>query len=101
MSANFGSVLHFLVPLALCLAGFHGVFFYSNLVKKAAAWCVFQMGWVVFLLLTASTENAKVLAFVVSAVLAVVGALLFAFCLKIRRRYKTLDGAEIAGRNSR
>lgn len=101
MAVNLGNILHFIFPLAICLIGFHGVFFYSNLSRKAGFWCVFQMGLELFLIQAAPTENAMALALLVGSVTAAVGALLFAFCLKLRRRYKTFDGAEIANRTSR
>ncbi len=57
MAVDLGNAFHFLIPLGLCLAGFHGVLFYPAPWKKTASWCAFQLGLVVFLLQLASKTN--------------------------------------------
>jgi hypothetical protein len=95
--------LLYLIPLALCLAGFHGVFFYANLWRKTLGWCLFQLGLVLFLweLAPPGCSLPYVLALQILAATAGVGIFLGLFCLKLGRRYKTLDGGEIAKRVSK
>lgn len=103
MAVNLGNAFHYIVPLAFCLAGFHGVFFYTNLLGKAASWCLFQMGLISFLFLLAPQAGPvpSALSLLISAVTFAVGIVLTVFCLKLGRRHKTLDANEIAGRGSK
>jgi hypothetical protein len=98
-----GSAFHYLIPLVLCTVGFHGVFYYSNLWKKTAAWCVFQLGLIVFLLQLAPIGGSFSLALVLLVAFSTlaVGATLGMFCLKLARRHKTTDGDEITRRVSK
>jgi multisubunit Na+/H+ antiporter MnhC subunit len=100
VDVNYGDLFHFGLPLALCLAGFHGVFFYSNLGRKALGWGLFQLGLVSFLweLQASGSPLPSVLILLILASTAAVGVLLAVFCLKLGKKYKTLDGGEIAGR---
>jgi hypothetical protein len=93
------NVFHFIAPLALCLAGFHGVFFHGEPWKKTASWCAFQAGLIVFLLQLASRENPFPVALALStlACTAAVVVLLSAFCVKSGGRLKPPE----AGKNSR
>jgi multisubunit Na+/H+ antiporter MnhC subunit len=103
VDVNYGNLFHFCLPLALCLVGFHGVFFYSNLGRKALGWCLFQLGLVSFLLQLEPSASPLpcVLILLILACTAAVGVLLSVFCLKLGKKHKTLDGGEIAGRESR
>jgi uncharacterized membrane protein len=100
VDVNTGNIFHFGLPLALCLIGFHGVFFYANLWLKAAGWTLFQLGLMVFLWELAPPGNPlpHVLILLVLACTFAVGILLSVFCLKISRQFKTVDGGEIAKR---
>jgi hypothetical protein len=103
VGVNAGNILHFCLPLVLCLIGFHGVFFYANLWRKAAGWCFFQLGLTAFLwqLEPSGVPLPTVLIILILACTVGVGILLGVFCLKLGRRYKTLDGGDIANRGSK
>src|SRR5260221_12034745 len=98
-----GNLFHYGMAMILCLAGFHGIFFYGSLAKKTAAWCGFQMGLILFLIqLTPSGAPLPlVLAIEVGVMTLTVTALLWIFCLKLHRRYKTLQVDEIVRRASK
>jgi multisubunit Na+/H+ antiporter MnhC subunit len=100
VGVNNANLIYFCLPLALCLAGFHGVFFYSNLGRKIFAWCLFQGGLVSFLwkLESSGSPLPFVLILLLLACTTAVTLLLTVFCLKLGKKYKTLDGGEIAGR---
>ena len=93
-------IIHHGMAILLCLVGFHGVFFYGNLAKKTVAWALFQIGLIVFLyqLISSGAPLPSVLAIEVTSVTLVVTVLLGIFCVKLNRRHKTLEGAEIAKR---
>ncbi len=103
MDVNPGNVLHFSLSLAFCLIGFHGVFFYSNLGRKAVGWGLFQLGLAAFLwkLGPPGSPLPMVLIGLIVACTAGVGILLAVFCLKLERRHKTLDSREIGKRGSK
>ena len=103
MDVNNGNLFHFCLPLALCLVGFHGVFFYSNLGRKALGWCLFQFGLASFLwqLEPSGSPLLPALILVILASTAAVGVLMAVFCLKLGKKYKTLDGGQIAGRGNK
>jgi hypothetical protein len=103
MTVNAGYLAHYAIPLFLLLIGFHGIFFYSNLLKKTASWICFQAGLIVFLtqgfpggspLSSAVSLEAAFLTFIVTL-------LLGGLCLKIHRRYKTLVADLIGKRDSK
>jgi multisubunit Na+/H+ antiporter MnhC subunit len=96
VDVNAGNILHFCLPLALCLVGFHGVFFYANLWRKAAGWGLFQLGLMVFLSELAPPGNPlpHVLILLVLACTLGVGILLAVFCLKLGKQFKTAGGGE-------
>jgi hypothetical protein len=91
VAVDLGNAFHFILPLALCLAGFHGVFFYAAPWKKTASWCAFQLGLAVFLFQLASQDNSfpAALAFLVLATTLGVGIMLRAFCVKLGKRTST------------
>jgi multisubunit Na+/H+ antiporter MnhC subunit len=103
VNASMENFIHYGAAMALCLAGFHGLFFQGNLAKKAAAWCLFQIGLMIFLFQLASSGAPLPLALCleVAAVTVAVTVLLGVFCLKLRRRHKTLEGDELSGRVSK
>lgn len=103
MGVDLGNAFHYSVPLILCLAGFHGVLYYSSPWKKTAAWCVFQAGLVVFLLQLASPTNPLplALAWLVLAMTVILGVLLGLFCVKVGGRPRLLEGGKPARRGSR
>jgi multisubunit Na+/H+ antiporter MnhC subunit len=88
------------VIMVLSLAGFHGVFFYRSLLKKAAAWGVFQSG--IILLLMSLTGRPPLdplphaMALLALAVLIGMVLALFAFCLVLWNKYETMDAKEIS-----
>ncbi|HJT24118.1 MAG TPA: hypothetical protein VJ873_06045 [bacterium] len=90
MAVDLGNTFHYFFPLLFCLIGFHGVLFYSQPRIKAAAWCAFQLGLVVFLFLLASPENPfpTTLALLILAVTLGTGVPLAAFCVKLGGRAK-------------
>lgn len=102
MSANGFSFLQ-IVSLILCLAGFHGLFFYENLGRKAAAWLVFQGGMLFFFFpfISAGGPVPKVLALETGGVGLSVFLLLGFFCLRLWKKHKTLEADEIAKRGSK
>ena|SRR5579872_2744067 len=97
------TIIHYGAAMVLCLAGFHGVFFFGNLLKKMVAWCFFQIGLIVFLFQWAfsGAPLPAALVFEVAAVTSAVVVLLWVFCVKLRKRHKTLEGDEIAERVSK
>lgn len=99
MAVDLGNAFHYFAPLALCLAGFHGVFFHWEPWKKTASWCAFQAGLIVLLLQLASKENPfpAALALITSACTAAVVILLGIFCAKLGGRLKSPE----AGKNGR
>jgi hypothetical protein len=78
-------LISYCLPLFLCLAGFHGVFFARGPWRKTAAWLVFQAGLGLFLLILSRPGNA----FCLSRLLLLlgstsgVGAFLAALCAKL------------------
>jgi hypothetical protein len=97
------NLVHYGIAGVLLLAAVQGLFFYSNLVKKVLAWCLFQVGLVVFLLLLMPPGRYLCLAvaLLILAVTLSVGMFLGAFCVKLGRQYKTMNGAEISRRISK
>jgi len=83
--------------------GFHGILFYDHLGRKTAGWCLFQLGLVYFLwqLVSLGSPLPVVLILLILASTIAVGTLLFVFCVKLGRRFKTLDGKEIGRRHSK
>jgi multisubunit Na+/H+ antiporter MnhC subunit len=102
VNANPENFLHW-VTLILCVVGFHGLFFYRNLALKAASWCLFQIGLMVFLYQWVSFGGPlpAALIFQLAGVTLATALLLGGLCLKLWRRYKTLDGSEIARKVSK
>jgi hypothetical protein len=100
VSVNTNPLIHYAFVLIFCLGGFHGIFFHGNLVKKTASWLAFQMGLIVFLfhLAPSGAPLPPALAMEVAAVALVVTVLLGVLCLRLRGRFKTLDGDLIARR---
>lgn len=94
MAADPGNALHFFIPLAFCLVGFHGALFYLGPLKKTASWCLFQLGLFVFLFQLASTTNPFpcALALVILAVTTGMAILFAAFCMKAGGRTKIENG---------
>jgi hypothetical protein len=103
MGVNLSLLFHYFIPLALCLGGFHSVFYHSHLGRKAAGWCLFQAGLAAFLFEIAPAGSAlpRVLLLLVFASTLVVGLFLAALCLKIEKKFKTLDDGEIGKRGSK
>jgi hypothetical protein len=103
VDVSYGNLFHFCLPLALCLVGFHGVFFYSNLGRKALGWFLFQFGLASFLwqLEPSGSPLLHVLILLILASSAAVVVLMAVFCLKLGKKYKTLDAGQIAGRGSK
>lgn len=99
MAVDLGNAFHYAVPLALCLAGFHGVFFHSGPWKKTLSWCAFQAGLIVFLFQLTSKDNPfpAALALSTSACTAAVVILLGVFSLKLGGRTKSPE----SGKNNR
>lgn len=99
-------ILQYLVIVTLTAAGFHGLFFHKNLLKKALSWGIFQSGIILLLLALAHRDPAGGTAFpnpLANAMallgLAVLGGVLLAliaFCLALWNKYETLDSDEIA-----
>ncbi len=96
-------MIHYGAAMAFCLAGFHGIFFQSNLAIKTAAWALFQIGLMVFLFQLASSGAPLPLTLLVevASVTVAVTVLLGIFCVKLRRRHKTLEGDELSRRASK
>jgi len=92
--------LPYIVPILLCLIGFHGLFFYDNLARKTAAWALFQVGTVLLLfqLTSAAGPVPRVLVLEAAALGFSVTLLLGVLCLKLWKKNKTLQGDEIAKR---
>jgi len=103
VGVDLGNAFSYFIPLLLCLGGFHGVLFFVTPWKKAAAWCVFQMGLVVFLfqLLSPSNPLPLALAWLILAVTAALGLLLGIFCVKIGVRAKPSESARPTRRGAR
>lgn len=102
MAVDPGNAFHFLIPLALGLAGFHGVLFYRGPWKKTASWVLFQLGLVVFLLQLASKDNAFPMVLACATLAATVGVsvVLASFGLKWGGRVKVPEGGKTARRRS-
>lgn len=103
MSVNQTNFLPYILPMILCLAGFHGIFFYGNLARKTAAWAVFQLGLIFFLVQLSSAAGPlpRVLALEAATACLSVSILLAVFCLKMWKKHKTLEGGEIAKKVSK
>lgn len=103
MGVDAGNLLHFGFPLALCLIGFHGVFFYADPWRKAAGWCLFQLGLMAFLsdLAPPGSPLPQVLILLILACTTGVGIFLGVFCLQLGRRNKPPGGGEIGKRGSK
>jgi hypothetical protein len=97
VAASISTSLHYGFPLIFCLAGFHGIFFYSNLWKKTGSWCAFQAGLILFLIQLAPLGGSfpLVLALLTAASTLGVGGFLALLCMKISKRFKTTEGGEI------
>lgn len=92
------------LALMLLTAGFHGLFFHRNLLKKALSWGALQAGIILLLIALARPEGAgflppnplaRALAFCALAVSAGVLSALLTVCLVVRDRYGTLDGEKL------
>lgn len=101
MAADSGIPFQYFLPLALCLAGFHGTFFYFSLWKKAASWCAFQAGLVLLLFLSAPTGNALAhdLEILITAATLAVFIYLSFFCAKGEGRLKPAESGKKSRRN--
>lgn len=103
MAVEPASALHYFVPFLLCVAGFHGVLFYSRPWLRTAAWVAFQLGLVGFLFQLASSENPfpTALALLVLAVTVGTSVVFSAFCVKLGGRSKTAEGGKSPRRNAK
>jgi len=90
-----------ILAILLCLVGFHGIFFYSNLAWKTFGWGLFQSGLALFLWVLGPAALPRVLVFLILGVTLAVGMTLTLLCRKIRKQSKTLDGRVLAKRVSR
>ncbi len=92
-----------MISIILCVLGIHGLFFYRNLALKAGSWALFQLGLIFFLFNLASLGDplTNVLILQTAGITLAVILLQGALCLKLWKRFKTLDGREIAGKVSK
>jgi multisubunit Na+/H+ antiporter MnhC subunit len=94
------SVLDYGLAVLLIAAGFHGLFFHKDLLKKALSWGGLQSGVLLLLLAFAGSEGRGIVppnplarALALSALAVLVGVLLalFTLCLVLWDKYGTLD----------
>ena len=106
MGAEWAGFIHHGLLAVLSLAGFHGLFYQENLLKKVIAWVLFQSSALLLILsLTAGNGQAPAvpggnplphaLGLVALAVSIGVSMALLALCAIIHKRYGMLKGAEI------
>jgi len=82
--------------LLLTLAGFHGLFFYRNLMGRSLSWGLFQAGIILLLLALAGLNPlAQAMAWTALAVLAGVLLALFTLCRVLFHKYETLEDEEL------
>ena len=85
MEGSWHPLISYFLPLLLCLAGFHGVFYHAGPWKKTASWLAFQAGLGLFLLILSPPHDAFCLSqlLLLAGATSGIGVLLAAFCVKL------------------
>jgi multicomponent Na+:H+ antiporter subunit C len=109
MSVDWSGFLHYGLLTVLTLTGFHALLIHDHLLKKAAAWVVFQSGLLLLFLSLAGGDKRSVssgglnpfphaLALTVLIVSLAVVMVLLLLCAGLWKKYGTLQPDEIAKR---